>query len=67
MAATDKYDWDLQLYRLWTIIQGKKANKEKITFYGLAEDMDIPVSTITSALKRVHGLTRLQDVIDQLY
>jgi len=66
MVAVDKHNWEQKLYDLWIAIQKMKEEGKHIGWNELGAALDLPETTVRSALIRRHGLNRLQDVIDNL-
>lgn len=66
MAAIDQYNWEHKFYDLWLIIQDMTQKDQHISWKTLAAGIDVPISTLMSALTKHHQLDRLQNVIEQL-
>ena len=66
MAMQETYDWEQQFYNIWKAMENMNTNKQKISILGISKVVNIPVSTITSACKRVYDLDGLNDIVDNL-
>jgi len=66
MDMQETYHREQQFYNIWKAKENINDNGQKISMLGISEVVNIPVSTITSACKRVYDLDGLKDIINNL-